>query len=87
MGATIFSLSITMPSEAQELTRGLRRRDPDLLEQLIEQYHAGKIARRNVFDLDREIDEIADFGYIAGGGFLNEQRPRCRNRPVHPNQV
>src|SRR5947207_1535172 len=39
MGATIFSLSITMPSEAQELTRGLRRRDPDLLEQLIEQYH------------------------------------------------
>ena len=55
--------------------------------QLIEQRHAGKIARRNVFDLDREIDEIADFGYIAGGGFLNEQRPRCRNRPVHPNQV
>lgn len=28
-----------MPSEAQELTRGLRRRDPDLLDQLIEQYH------------------------------------------------
>ena len=39
MGATTFSLSITMPSEAQELTRGLRRRDPDLLDQLIEQYH------------------------------------------------
>ena len=28
-----------MPSEAQELTRGLRRRDPDLLDRLIEQYH------------------------------------------------
>ncbi len=28
-----------MPSEAQELTRRLRRRDPDLLDQLIEQYH------------------------------------------------
>jgi RNA polymerase sigma-70 factor (ECF subfamily) len=39
MGATTFSLSITMPREAQELTRGLRRRDPDLLDQLIEQYH------------------------------------------------
>ncbi len=39
MGATIYSLSITMPSEAQELTRGLRRRDPDLLDRLIEQYH------------------------------------------------
>jgi RNA polymerase sigma-70 factor (ECF subfamily) len=39
MDATIYSLSITMPSEAQELTRGLRRRDPDLLDRLIEQYH------------------------------------------------
>jgi RNA polymerase sigma-70 factor (ECF subfamily) len=39
MDATIFSLSITMPTEAQEITRGLRRRDPDLLDQLIEQYH------------------------------------------------
>ena len=28
-----------MPSQAQELTRGLRRRDPELLDQLIEQYH------------------------------------------------
>lgn len=28
-----------MPSEAQELTRGLRRRDPDLLDRLIEKYH------------------------------------------------
>ena len=28
-----------MPSEAHELTRGLRRRDPDLLDHLIEQYH------------------------------------------------
>lgn len=39
MGATIYSLSITIPSEAQELTRGLRRRDPDLLDRLIGQYH------------------------------------------------
>lgn len=39
MDATIFSLSITMPTEAQELARGLRRHDPDLLDQLIEQYH------------------------------------------------
>ncbi|HLY59499.1 MAG TPA: RNA polymerase sigma factor [Terriglobia bacterium] len=39
MDATILSLSITMPTEAQEITRGLRRRDPDLLDQLIEQYH------------------------------------------------
>ncbi|HEV2351112.1 MAG TPA: RNA polymerase sigma factor [Terriglobia bacterium] len=39
MDATVFSLSITMPTEAQEITRGLRRRDPDLLDQLIEQYH------------------------------------------------
>jgi RNA polymerase sigma-70 factor, ECF subfamily len=39
MDATIYSLSITMPTEAQEITRGLRRRDPDLIDQLIEQYH------------------------------------------------
>jgi RNA polymerase sigma-70 factor (ECF subfamily) len=39
MDATIYSLSLTMPSAAQELTRGLRRRDPDLLDHLIEQYH------------------------------------------------
>lgn len=39
MDATIFSLSITMPTEAQEIARGLRRHDPDLLDQLIEQYH------------------------------------------------
>ncbi len=39
MGAITFTLSITMPSEAKEITRGLRRRDPDLLDQLIEQYH------------------------------------------------
>lgn len=39
MDATIFSLSITMPTEAQEIARGLRRHDPDLLDQLIEQHH------------------------------------------------
>jgi RNA polymerase sigma-70 factor (ECF subfamily) len=39
MDATIFSLSMTMPTEAQEITLGLRRRDPDLIDILIEQYH------------------------------------------------
>jgi RNA polymerase sigma-70 factor (ECF subfamily) len=38
-GTPVLRFSITMPSEAQELTRGLRRRDPDLLDRLIEQYH------------------------------------------------
>jgi len=39
MDATTFTLSMTMPTEAQEITKGLRRRDPDLIDQLIEQYH------------------------------------------------
>ncbi|HEV2492327.1 MAG TPA: sigma-70 family RNA polymerase sigma factor [Terriglobia bacterium] len=39
MGATTCFFVNSMASEAQELTRGLRRRDPDLLDRLIEQYH------------------------------------------------
>jgi RNA polymerase sigma-70 factor (ECF subfamily) len=39
MDATIYSLLLTMPGVAQDLTRGLRRRDPDLLDHLIERYH------------------------------------------------
>ncbi len=39
VGTPVLRFSITMPSEAQELARGLRRRDPELLDHLIEQYH------------------------------------------------
>ena len=39
MGATTCFFVNSMASEAQELARGLRRRDPDLLDRLIEQYH------------------------------------------------
>jgi len=39
MGATTYLFVSSMPTEAQELARGLRRRDPDLLDRLIEQYH------------------------------------------------
>lgn len=39
MGATTYLFVSSMPTEAQELSRGLRRRDPDLLDRLIEQYH------------------------------------------------
>jgi len=38
MGTAVYSFSIQVPAEAQELARGLRRRDPDLLDRLIEQY-------------------------------------------------
>jgi RNA polymerase sigma-70 factor (ECF subfamily) len=38
-GTPVLRFSITMSSEAHELARGLRRRDPDLLDHLIEQYH------------------------------------------------
>lgn len=39
VGTPVLRFSITMPSEAKELARGLRRRDPELLDHLIEQYH------------------------------------------------
>lgn len=39
MDATTFSFSMTIPTEAEEITQGLRRRDPDLIDILIEQYH------------------------------------------------
>jgi RNA polymerase sigma-70 factor, ECF subfamily len=39
MGATTCFFVNSMASEAQDLARGLRRRDPDLLDRLIEQYH------------------------------------------------
>lgn len=39
MGATTFLFVSSMPTEAQELSRGLRRRDPELLDRLIEQFH------------------------------------------------
>lgn len=39
MGATVYSFSIPMSTEAKDLARGLRRRDPDLLDHLIGQYH------------------------------------------------
>lgn len=39
MGATTCFFVNSMASEAQELARGLRRRDPELLDRLIEQYH------------------------------------------------
>src|SRR5437764_13528058 len=38
MGTAVYSFSIQVPAEAQELARGLQRRDPDLLDRLIEQY-------------------------------------------------
>ena len=38
-GTPVLRFSITMSSEAHELARGLRHRDPDLLDHLIEQYH------------------------------------------------
>jgi len=39
MGATTCFFVNSMASEPQELARGLRRRDPELLDRLIEQYH------------------------------------------------
>ena len=39
MGATTCFFVNSMTSEALELARGLRRRDPELLDRLIEQYH------------------------------------------------
>ena len=39
MGATTCFFMNSMASEAQELARGLRRRDPELLDRLVEQYH------------------------------------------------
>jgi len=39
MVRTIFWYATLMEHEAQELVRGLRRRDPSLLDRLIEQYH------------------------------------------------
>jgi len=36
---TVYWFVNSMEQEAQELARGLRRRDPDLLDRLIEQYH------------------------------------------------
>ena len=39
MGATTCFFVNSMASEAQELARGLGRRDPELLDRLIEQYH------------------------------------------------
>jgi RNA polymerase sigma-70 factor (ECF subfamily) len=38
MNATAYCLMSTMESEASAIARGLRRRDPDLLDRLIEQY-------------------------------------------------
>jgi RNA polymerase sigma-70 factor (ECF subfamily) len=38
MNATAYCLMNTMESEASVIARGLRRRDPDLLDRLIEQY-------------------------------------------------
>jgi RNA polymerase sigma-70 factor (ECF subfamily) len=38
MIATAFSLTIPMETEEAQIARGLRRRDPDLLDALIEQY-------------------------------------------------
>lgn len=39
MGATTCFFVNSMANEAEELERGLRRRDPELLDRLIEQYH------------------------------------------------
>jgi RNA polymerase sigma-70 factor, ECF subfamily len=39
MGTSIYLFVNTMEQEAQELARGLRRRDPDLLDELIARYH------------------------------------------------
>lgn len=39
MDATTYQFSILMLSETQELARGLRRREPELFDRLIEQYH------------------------------------------------
>jgi RNA polymerase sigma-70 factor (ECF subfamily) len=39
MERTIYWFVNSMEQEAQELARGLRRRDPDLLDRLIERYH------------------------------------------------
>jgi RNA polymerase sigma-70 factor (ECF subfamily) len=39
MAQTAWWFLNTMEQEAQELARGLRRRDPDLLDRLIQQYH------------------------------------------------
>jgi len=39
MGATAYLFVSSMATETQELARGLRRRDPELLDRLIEQYH------------------------------------------------
>ncbi len=39
MAHTIHWFANSMEQEAQELVRGLRRRDPDLLDRLIERYH------------------------------------------------
>jgi RNA polymerase sigma-70 factor (ECF subfamily) len=39
MVRTIYWFLNSMQQEAQEIARGLRRRDPDLLERLIQQYH------------------------------------------------
>ncbi len=39
MAHTIHWFANSMEQEAQELVRGLRRRDPDLLDRLIQQYH------------------------------------------------
>ena len=38
MNATAYYFTISMESEASAIARGLRRRDPDLLDRLIEQY-------------------------------------------------
>ncbi|HEV2178505.1 MAG TPA: RNA polymerase sigma factor [Terriglobia bacterium] len=38
MGATTYLFSALMPDDAREIERGLRQRDPDLLDRLIEQY-------------------------------------------------
>ena len=38
MNAIAFCLEISMTQESTEIARGLRRRDPDLLDRLIEQY-------------------------------------------------
>ena len=39
MAHTIYWFENSMEQEAQELVRGLRRRDPELLDRLIQQYH------------------------------------------------
>src|SRR5438045_586324 len=73
----VLSFSTLMRDEAKSIARGLQRRDPDLLDRLIEQYQ---------YRLFRYLMYVT--GDKARGGFFpGNLDPRARTRPPIRRQI